>query len=303
MQRLDSSSWMPLEDRSTWVMKKWTQKYVTISDKEAKSLRRGEKRRRGQLMFAWSFSSLTKTWRISSDKVLVERWVLSGGIWHFNSLSPIVCISLVFRSVQRQWTRSSLVPCDNFDRFSMDCHRSSRSVNYDFLSDWASKFSSRSDSSDKEVPAVMTHRMWKSKIFDKSFLLAAKTVQWLLAINSYLRFCSNSIDLFDCLSPMSVESKRWRRFSRSWQFAKRYWISLNIISLGIEHTNGKRCLKWNVCKFLNPKKCKMICRDTEEKMFTISDPHDKKDDEFHIYFDKKARWYLVVKRRDADYGG
>ncbi len=84
---------------------------------------------------------------------------------------------------------------------------------------------------------------------------------------------------------------------------EQHQIPLDVIWLDIEHTNGKRYFTWDTSKFPNPEKLQDDIARYGRKMITISDPHIKKDDGYHIYAEAKSRGYFVKTKDGADYEG
>ena len=80
-------------------------------------------------------------------------------------------------------------------------------------------------------------------------------------------------------------------------------IPLDVIWLDVDHTNGKRYFTWDTWKFPNPEKLQDDIAAYGRKMVSITDPHIKKDDGYHIYADAKARGYFVKNKEGVDYEG
>ena len=84
---------------------------------------------------------------------------------------------------------------------------------------------------------------------------------------------------------------------------EKHRIPLDTIWLDVDHTNGKRYFTWDLTKFPNPEKLQDDIAIFGRKTITITDPHIKKDDGYHIYVEAKARGYLVKTRDGSDYEG
>ena len=73
--------------------------------------------------------------------------------------------------------------------------------------------------------------------------------------------------------------------------------------LDIEHTNGKRYFTWDSSKFPNPEKLQQELAHYGRKLVTITDPHIKKDDNYHVYSSAKSRKYFVMTKDGKDFEG
>ncbi|CAF4662332.1 unnamed protein product, partial [Rotaria sp. Silwood2] len=84
---------------------------------------------------------------------------------------------------------------------------------------------------------------------------------------------------------------------------EQYQIPLDVIWLDIEHTNGKRYFTWDTSKFPDPEKLQDDLAIYGRRMVTITDPHIKKDDGYHVYAEAKSHGYFVKTKDGADYEG
>ncbi|XP_046564114.1 neutral alpha-glucosidase AB-like isoform X1 [Haliotis rubra] len=80
-------------------------------------------------------------------------------------------------------------------------------------------------------------------------------------------------------------------------------IPFDVIWLDIEHTDGKRYFTWAGDKFPNPQEMVDNLVSRGRKLVTIVDPHLKKDDNYHVYSDLKARDYYVKNKDNGEYEG
>eukprot|EP00762_Andalucia_godoyi_P003190 ANDGO_01136.mRNA.1 Neutral alpha-glucosidase AB len=85
----------------------------------------------------------------------------------------------------------------------------------------------------------------------------------------------------------------------------RYGIPLDVIWLDIEHTNGKRYFTWDKLLFPSPKAMQDRVAADGRKMVTISDPHIKRVDDYHVHKTAVERNYYVKKSQGSneDYEG
>ena len=81
-------------------------------------------------------------------------------------------------------------------------------------------------------------------------------------------------------------------------------IPMDVLWLDIEHTDGKRYFTWDKHNFANPKK--MIDRIAADgrQVVTITDPHIKRDDNYHVHSEATSKgFYVKDSSGNADYQG
>ncbi|CAF1299702.1 unnamed protein product [Adineta ricciae] len=172
-----------------------------------------------------------------------------------------------------------------------------------FFSTVANFFSTKPGVDKNEVPEVTTHWMFESGIFDGFFFMGPTPRDIFKQYTSI----TGSVPLPPLWS-IAYHQCRWNYNDEDdvrsvLNGFEKYFIPLDVIWLDIEHTNGKRYLTWDTGKFPNPEKMQDDVAHYGRKMVTISDPHIKKDDGYHVYAVAKSKGYFVKTKEGADYEG
>ncbi|CAF0830952.1 unnamed protein product [Didymodactylos carnosus] len=156
---------------------------------------------------------------------------------------------------------------------------------------------------ENELPEITTHWMFESGIFDGFFFLGPTP-----------RDVFRQYGLITGTTPLpplwaiAYHQCRWnyndeddiKNVNAGFEH---HMIPMDVLWLDIEHTNGKRYFTWDTGKFPNPEKMQQDIALYGRKMVTISDPHIKKDDNYHIYADAKLKQYFVKSKDGSDYEG
>lgn len=80
-------------------------------------------------------------------------------------------------------------------------------------------------------------------------------------------------------------------------------IPYDVLWLDIEHTDGKRYFTWDKYNFPNPKSMIEKVASKGRKMVTITDPHIKRDDNYHVHKEATAKRFYVQTEAGADFEG
>ncbi|CAF1331590.1 unnamed protein product [Rotaria sordida] len=164
-------------------------------------------------------------------------------------------------------------------------------------------FGTKSNNDNNEVPEVTTHWMFETGIFDGFFFMGPTPND----IFKQYKAITGSTPL-PPLWAIAYHQCRWnyndeddvRSVNNGFE---QHQIPLDVIWLDIEHTNGKRYFTWDTSKFSDPEKLQDDLAIYGRKMVTITDPHIKKDDGYHIYAEAKSHGYFVKTKDGADYEG
>ncbi|CAF4153328.1 unnamed protein product, partial [Rotaria magnacalcarata] len=154
-----------------------------------------------------------------------------------------------------------------------------------------------------EIPEVTTHWMFESGIFD-GFFFMGPTPRDIFKQYTTITGAAPLPPLW----AIAYHQCRWNYIDEDdvrgvLNGFEQHQIPLDVIWLDIEHTNGKRYFTWDLKKFPNPEKLQNDIAFYRRKLVTISDPHIKKDDAYHIYSEAKARGYFVKTKDGQDYEG
>ncbi|CAF3417293.1 unnamed protein product [Rotaria socialis] len=153
------------------------------------------------------------------------------------------------------------------------------------------------------IPEVTTHWMFEAGIFD-GFFFMGPTPRDIFKQYTTITGAAPLPPLW----AIAYHQCRWNYIDEDdvrgvLNGFEQHQIPLDVIWLDIEHTNGKRYFTWDLTKFPNPEKLQNDIALYRRKLVTISDPHIKKDDAYHIYSEAKARGYFVKTKDGQDYEG
>ena len=82
-----------------------------------------------------------------------------------------------------------------------------------------------------------------------------------------------------------------------------HYIPYDVIWLDIEHTDGKKYFTWDSHNFPNPEKMINKIAARGRKVVTISDPHIKRANGYHVHDIATANGYYVKTESGSDYEG
>lgn len=80
-------------------------------------------------------------------------------------------------------------------------------------------------------------------------------------------------------------------------------IPYDVLWLDIEHTDGKRYFTWDKYNFPNPKHMIDTVASKGRKMVTITDPHIKRDDSYHVHQEATQKRFYVQTESGSDFEG
>ncbi|CAF4684394.1 unnamed protein product [Rotaria sp. Silwood1] len=164
-------------------------------------------------------------------------------------------------------------------------------------------FGTKSNSDHNEVPEVTTHWMFEAGIFDGFFFMGPTPND---IFKQYTAITGTTP--LPPLWAIAYHQCRWnyndeddvRSVNNGFE---QHQIPMDVIWLDIEHTNGKRYFTWDTSKFPDPEKLQDDLAIYGRRMVTITDPHIKKDDGYHIYAEAKSNGYFVKTKDGADFEG
>ncbi|CAF3409540.1 unnamed protein product [Rotaria socialis] len=171
------------------------------------------------------------------------------------------------------------------------------------LSSLTSFFGTKSTNDNSEVPEVTTHWMFEAGIFD-GFFFMGPTPNDVFRQYTTLTGVTPTPPLWS----IAYHQCRWnyndeddvRGVNNGFE---QHQIPVDVIWLDIEHTNGKRYFTWDTSKFPDPEKMQDDLAAYGRRMVTITDPHIKKDDGYHVYAEAKSNGYFVKTKDGSDYEG
>jgi alpha 1,3-glucosidase len=128
------------------------------------------------------------------------------------------------------------------------------------------------------------------------YLMSAPTIQGLLQQYAYLTGTHPQPQYF----ALGYHQCRWNYKDEPDVYAvhdgfDRHGIPLDVVWLDIEHTLGKRYFTWDPVLFPTPVAMQQTLAARGRKMVTITDPHIKRADDYHVHTTATAKGYYVKK--------
>uniref|UniRef100_A0A7S1PU63 Glucosidase II subunit alpha n=1 Tax=Neobodo designis TaxID=312471 RepID=A0A7S1PU63_NEODS len=80
-------------------------------------------------------------------------------------------------------------------------------------------------------------------------------------------------------------------------------IPYDVLWLDIEHTDGKRYFTWDPHTFGKPEQITDALSAKNRKLVTITDPHIKRDDNYHVHREAREQGFYVKTASGADFEG
>jgi alpha 1,3-glucosidase len=80
-------------------------------------------------------------------------------------------------------------------------------------------------------------------------------------------------------------------------------IPYDVLWLDIEHTDGKRYFTWDPHTFGNPEELTTALDAKGRKLVTITDPHIKRDDNYHVHREAREQGFYVKAANGNDFEG
>lgn len=160
---------------------------------------------------------------------------------------------------------------------------------------------------------IMEHedmdRVWDSQFISEAgpidiFLFAAPSVKQLLQQYAYLTGTAPLPQKF----ALGYHQCRWnykdeadvRMVNDKYN---EYDIPMDVVWLDIEHTHEKRYFTWDKLLFPDPAALQRELASSGRKMVTISDPHIKRSDDYHVHREATDRGYYVKNAQGGVYEG